>query len=292
MKRSTIAIVGNGYIAGNLKRFLEMYYPNYSVVSYGRQKTNDAVLDLFNPEQFSYEILDSIDYVIFAAAISSPDVCANEYESAYQVNVIGTSSFIEKALMYNCKVIFLSSDAVFGFVKDTVDENSNTFEDTPYGAMKKTVEDQFKSSPNFKALRLSYVISSDDKFSKYLKKCHMDEEIAEVYSPFDRCCITLSELLDTIIYLIKEWKSFSSSFLNVCGNQLISRERIVEEWNLVYKGQLKYKVIEAPTTFFDNRPAILKMNSLYLHNILDSVNETFHKRFENEIITMERMNNR
>ena len=47
------------------------------------------------------------------------------------------------------------------------DESSMTNAKTPYGIMKKTIEDRVKDSSFFKPIRLSYVVSKFDKFSSY-----------------------------------------------------------------------------------------------------------------------------
>mgnify|MGYP003369395617 CR=1 FL=1 len=284
-----IAIVGTGYVGNALKRFLKKTYPEYDIKTYGKNICNDQVIDLNEAEEFDYDVLNQVDYVIFTAAVSSPDICANDYDMSYRINVTGTGHFIENSLNKQCRVIFLSSDAVFGFADTIVDENSKTVSDTVYGGMKKAIEDRFRGNPNFKSLRLSYVISENDKFANYLKNSYEEDTEVEVFSPFSRCCITMKELLEVINYLIVNWYIVPSQFINVCGNELISREQIAFEWNKYYNNKLKIKIVKMPEEFTKNRPAILNMKSLYLNDILHLNHKTLEERLAEVINTEERM---
>ena len=110
-----IAIVGSGgYIAGYLMQRLDKDPKVKSVLKIGKRKESDIILDLEYPENFDYQRLKEIDYIIFTAAISSPDKCASDFNFCWKINVIGTNYFMHKALDYGCRVIFFSSDAVYG----------------------------------------------------------------------------------------------------------------------------------------------------------------------------------
>ena len=110
-----VALVGSsGYIAEFiLERFAEETEIE-SVLKIDRNENADAFIDLSEPEKFDYMVLDSIDYVVFTAAISGPDQCAKEYNTCWRINVTGTSYFVNEAIKRNCRVLFFSSDATFG----------------------------------------------------------------------------------------------------------------------------------------------------------------------------------
>ena len=63
------------------------------------------------------------DVIIFAAAISEPSVVSAQFGKALAVNVESTGEFIETALGKGCKVLFLSSDAVYGDFETGFDES-------------------------------------------------------------------------------------------------------------------------------------------------------------------------
>ena len=57
---------------------------------------------------------------------------------------------------------------------------------------------------------------------------------AEIFHPFYRNCITISEVYNIIIWLLNNWSEFDSSFLNAVGPELVSRVRIADEINRIY----------------------------------------------------------
>lgn len=274
-----IAVVGSsGYIAGYLlKRF-------DNVLKIDKSLEADADLDLEKAEKFDYSVLDNVDYVIFTAAVSGPDMCANEFEKCWNINVTGTEYFIKNAIFHGCKVLFFSSDAAFGDIPGAIyTELSETDAQTPYGRMKKAVEDSFKGNSNFKAIRLSYVVSKNDRFVSYCLKCLNTGETAEIFHPFYRNCITVSDVVNTVEWLVEHWNSFEPQFLNVAGSELVSRVRIADELNRLYDNKLKYVITSPGEDFYKNRPKITQMKSLYLDKFEILENMTFTEKLKKEL---------
>lgn len=58
-----------------------------------------------------------------------------------------------------------------------------------YAAMKREVEQRFSDNASFKAIRLSYVFSPEDKFSRYLAGCAERNEEADLFHPFFRAIV-------------------------------------------------------------------------------------------------------
>lgn len=274
-----IAIIGgSGYIGRALFGKFRKEPAVEQILRIGAGPGEDIFLDLSDPERFDYSVFDRIDQVIFTAAISGPDKCATDFELAWGINVTGTTKVIEEALARKCRVLFLSSDAVFGDIPGEIyTEESPTQANTPYGKMKKAVEDHFKGEDGFKAIRLSYVVSAKDRFVTYCLNCVENNNVAEVYHPFYRNCITLSCVLNTILWLITNWKEYLPWVLNMAGPELVSRVRIADELNRLYHGRLQYEVCHPDNSFFQNRPGITQMESLYLkqYEILDISNFTY-----------------
>lgn len=274
-----IYLVGcNGYIG---KRLYASLKDSYTVRKVDIEA--EYALDLNRPELFDYQVFNN-DLVIITAAISSPDACENDRDKAYRINVVGTSFLIAEALERNCKVLFFSSDAVYGFYDGIVNENTVTVGETAYGSMKKQVEDQFKDNPNFKAIRLSYVFSKDDKYTSYLLSCAENDTVADVYHPFYRNVTTLDDVINTVRWLIVNWNEFESTFLNVCGKEMVSRLRIADEIKRCTKINLRYHVGYPGDAFYKNRPSILEMQSLYIDTIIDS-QESFSQKVKKQFIT-------
>ena len=279
------ALVGSsGYIAEYiLKKFDEI--PDIeSVLKLDRNDKADMYLDLTEVEEFDYSTLDDVDYVVFTAAISGPDQCAKEFETCWKINVTGTSYFIREAIKRNCRVLFFSSDATFGDIPGKIyDEESVTEAYTPYGKMKKAVEDEFKENPLFKAIRLSYVASAKDRFITYCLNCIRNGETADIFHPFYRNVIVISDVVDVVTYFAHYWNEYEPTFLNVAGKELVSRVRIADEVNRFLGGKLKYTISMPGEEFFTNRPKITQMKSLYMQKYGITSDNTFTEKIAKEL---------
>ena len=279
------ALVGSsGYIAEFiLKRFAEESEIE-SVLKLDRNPKSDAYLDLSEAEKFNYSLLDDIDYVVFTAAISGPDKCAQEFDACWKINVTGTNYFIREAIERNCRVLFFSSDAVFGDIPAVIyDEETVTVAETPYGRMKKAVEDEFKESPLFKAIRLSYVASAKDRFYTYCLNCVKNDETADIFHPFYRNVITVSDVVDIVTYFVFHWNDYAPTFLNVAGKELVSRVRMADELNRHLGNKLKYTISMPGEEFFKNRPRITQMKSLYMQKYGIITDDTFTEKIAKEL---------
>lgn len=272
------ALVGSsGYIAEFiLKKFASIPEIEF-VLKIDKTKEADVWLDLLEAEKFDYELLGDIDFIVFTAAISGPDKCADDFDNCWTINVTGTAYFIREAIKRKCRVLFFSSDAVFGDIQGAVyTEESETKAYTPYGRMKKAIEDEFKDEPLFKAIRLSYVVSAKDRFVTYCLNCIKNGDTADIFHPFYRNVIVVSDVVEVVTYFTNHWDEYKQSFLNVAGKELVSRIRIADELNRHLGGRLKYTVSMPGEDFFKNRPRITQMESIYMkkYNIIQEKNFT------------------
>ena len=110
-----IGIVGSdGYIAGYLLSHYQSRDYVEEILCIDMSEKADRFLDLEHPEAFDYDALNNLDYIIFTAAISGPDSCADRFDTCWSINVTGTKYFIKEAVKRQCRILFFSSDAVFG----------------------------------------------------------------------------------------------------------------------------------------------------------------------------------
>lgn len=266
-----IALVGStGYIGKKLYSELSAFLDK-DVIRIDRNRDDKYALDLRCAEKFDFNLLDDIEYLVFTSAVSSPDKCAESYDECRRVNVEGTIFFIEEAIKHNVKTLFFSSDAVYGMDDGhPFTELSELNPITPYGCMKAEVERYFCKSSLFKSLRLSYVISENDKFTKYCIDCYKRGKIAEIYHPFYRNVVSIDIVLEAVKWMISNWDRYKLSTLCVAGNELVSRVRIVDEINRVIRPNLNYCVKNPYEEFYKNRPALTEMTSIYLNKILNT----------------------
>ena len=280
-----IGIVGStGYIAQFLIEHFESCDNINDVVKIDKCDQADLYLDLEKCENFNFDLLEGISYLIFTAAISGPDMCAKEYELCWNINVVGTKRFISEAIKRNVRVLFFSSDAVFGDIDGYIyNENSETNAKTPYGKMKKAIEDEFKQASNFKAIRLSYVASNKDRFVTYCLSCIEKGEVADVFHPFYRNCIVVSDVVKVVDWMVNNWEEYPVFVLDVAGEELVSRVRIADEINRISGGKLKYTITTPDESFYQNRPQITQMESLYLYDMNILKRESFTNKIQREM---------
>jgi nucleoside-diphosphate-sugar epimerase len=224
--------------------------------------SNDLVpFSLDAPCAFDYDKFGPDNVVMLAAAISAPDICAREYDRAWAVNVTGTSKFIEQVMERGARVLFFSSDAVYGERKDVFDEAAASNPVGEYAIMKREVEHRFVGNALFKAVRLSYVFSREDKLSHYLAGCAGRNKEADLFHPFFRAIVHRDDVVEGALALAEQWEEIPEQVINFGGPQVLSRIDFAECLRKVCLHDLRFKVTEPGADFFKNRPRIIAMTS-------------------------------
>lgn len=225
-------------------------------------------LQLDRPEEFDYSVIQASEVVVLTAAISAPDVCAREHERAWAVNVTGTSEFVARVIAQGARVIFLSSDTVYGERNDEFDEHVACNPAGEYAQMKHAVEKRFDREPLFKSIRLSYVFSRADKFTKYLSQCAERGGEADIFHPFYRAVIHRDDVIDGALALAQRWSEFPQQIINFGGPQVLARTEFAQALQASVLQDLRFHVTEPEADFFKNRPRVIRMVSPILGALL------------------------
>lgn len=218
-------------------------------------------LSLDAPAIFNYAKIQPGDVVMLTAAISAPDICAREHDRAWTVNVTGTSSFIQCAIDCGARVVFFSSDTVYGERENDFDETAACNPAGEYAEMKYEVEQRFSGNSAFKAIRLSYVFSREDKFSHYLAGCAERKDEAELFHPFFRAIVHRKDVVEGAMSLALNWDEVPEQVINFGGPQVLSRINFAECLRKAHIHDLRFKVTEPGADFFKNRPRVIAMAS-------------------------------
>lgn len=225
-------------------------------------------LDLVNLSLFSFEQLQRDDVVLMLAAISSPDVCVRQRSLAYSINVSGTIAFIEAAIARGAKVIFFSSDAVYGEQLSPFDESKRTSPVGEYARMKLFVEKRFSEEINFRSVRLSYVFSRWDPFTRYLFDCAEKGLTAEVFPSFARSVVSLDDVISGALSLANDWHKLSERVINFGGPEVLSRAEYAEVLRSTVLPDLRFIEKEPDESFFSSRPRKIAMLSPLMNKVL------------------------
>jgi len=256
----------SGYIGRELLRAAKERFDTVALSSSGRE--GSVALDLLQPEAFDYGQISAGDTAVVTAAISAPDVCANRYDYAYGINVAGTGHFIARVLENGGRVVFYSSDTVYGNKDEPFDETAACAPVGEYAHMKHEVEKRFLGHPGFKVARLSYVFSAEDKFTQYVAKCAAAGDVVDVFAPFGRSVVYRKDVVDATLAMAAAWDAAGTDIVNFCGPECLPRPEFVDILKRTAFPQLKYHVTEPEAAFFVNRPRNINMTSRFLSSIL------------------------
>lgn len=255
-----IFVVGaTGYVGAYLHQSALKITSSVGTSSSGKKDL--LLLRLDAPEYFDYKLISACDVVLLTAAISAPDICAREHDRAWTVNVTGTSSFIQSVIDRGARVVFFSSDTVYGEREDAFDETATCNPAGEYAEMKREVEQRFSGNTSFKVIRLSYVFSREDKFSRYLAGCAERNEEADLFHPFFRAIVHRDDVVEGALTLAKHWDEVREQVINFGGSQVLSRIEFAECLRKVHFHDLRFKVTEPGADFFKNRPRVIAMTS-------------------------------
>ncbi|MCK5504875.1 MAG: SDR family oxidoreductase [Thermodesulfovibrionia bacterium] len=265
MNSAGVYVLGwSGYIGSALvKRILQL---DFSPCLVGRKQESDVIFNLEEPDfSFLSKILTG-DKFVFLSAISSPEVCAKNFEKAFKINVSNTCLLINALLDKGARVLFASSDVVYGFTETPVDENNDINPQFAYAEMKALVENKYKDSEHFLSMRLSYVWSLNDKFTQYLLECYSNETPVEVFHPFIRSVVYLNDVIEFVLCFLRKENGLPT-LVNLAGPAFLSRAEMVEQFSK--SKSLEYIIKRPAEDFFIYRPEQIFMKSIYFENILE-----------------------
>jgi nucleoside-diphosphate-sugar epimerase len=134
--------------------------------------------------------------------------------------------------------------------------------------MKHEVEKRFIGNLQFKAIRLSYVFSREDRFTKYLSGCAKHGEAAEIFHPFYRAIIHRDDVVDGAIALALRWHEYPQPVINFGGPEVLARTEFAQVLKEVVLPDLRFSVTEPDAEFFKNRPRVIRMESPVLASLL------------------------
>jgi len=262
-----IWVIGaSGYVGARLLAAAAAHGQAFGTSSRGGNGLH--ALDLQAVDDFDFGAIAAGDVVIVTAAVSSPDVCANDHAYAHAVNVTGCGEVIARSVSRGARVIFLSSDVVYGPAETPVTEEAPCHPLGVYAAMKRAVEERFWGEAQVRIARLSYVFSADDKFSRYIAGCASRGAAAEVFHPFYRNAIYREDVIAGLLAMAHRWDSCPDGAVNFGGPVAVSRRDIAQSFQRLVFPQLKIDVVEPEPAFFNERPRHIHLDTHRLTTIL------------------------
>jgi nucleoside-diphosphate-sugar epimerase len=205
MKTKVLVVGGHGFLGTKLKM------TDSKVIDFIPLPKNDWSL----PERDS-----KIETVVFLRSISSPTYVHSHPKESKLLNVDQTSKYINECLKLNLRVVFTSSDVIYGDTgNDIVNESALTNPFGLYATQKATVEEQFRDSLNFVSLRLSLITGTGSRLRDILSK----ESKPTIADSFIRSPVNEKHVVNLIQIISGEsiWLS-EHKIINVGGREHIS----------------------------------------------------------------------
>ena len=193
----------------------------------------------------SIEELNENDLVLFLPAMSKPSDCEHNKNECIYINYFQTVNALQIILDNGVKVLFASTDQVYGSSKTKLfSEDSETNPSNFYAYSKLLVEEKFDNYKNFKILRFSQCINGLDSFSTYCKSCISQNKSIEIFQNFIRNIFSTDLLNVFLIELLNKKILFDSlpKIINFGGNIPINRSKFSDfliNFNFIKKKESK-----------------------------------------------------
>jgi len=155
---------------------------------------------------------------LISFAISSPRRCQIESEMSYEVNVTKTNRVIRRVLDRGGRVIFLSSDVVYGSTTKEVDEQAELRPIGNYGRQKALVETTWLGVKGFTAIRTSLNLSGRNEL---VRKIISGDDVVVLENMY-RNLLLASDLGELIYSILKSHEKYLPSVLNAGGTDLVN----------------------------------------------------------------------
>jgi len=259
----------SGYLGKILRgKILLNINSKQNLICVGRSRESDIFLDL---SSLNLSDLKNISFhkdsiFVMLAANSSPTVQSNQILDYIKINYLNTKLLFENLIKQKIKIIFISSDCVYGNTQKVCDELSETNPIGLYGTLKLLIEDFLKHYDLFKVTRLSYVYSSHDSFINYIKDCVIKSREASVYKFLNRNIVCLDDVVEGLCSLVFNFDSINHKLINFSGPENLSREGMVKILRKYIN--FNYRIIDPPTNFFNDRPKKIITESRFFNQLL------------------------
>jgi dTDP-4-dehydrorhamnose reductase len=205
--------------------------------------------------------------ILYLRAISSPYSVALDPIESELINVSRASRYIRDCLKLGYRVIFSSSDTVYGNRLDlAAKESDNVYPFGLYAQQKNKVESLFLTNPKFLSIRFSIVVGDNSKLRKLL----LPGEVIEISHPIFRNPVGVNHVKTLIekITLMENWESeLETNLINCGGDLLISMWELANIEALRLGVKVPLKSIRNPIDLI-SRPEVVNLDSSLAESII------------------------
>ena len=252
-------------------KFCNVFSNQMNILTFGRTLKHDSFFDLEKFESFKnvLQVCDHRTTVLFFSAISSPEYAEKNVNDTIKINYEATCNLIDSLLKNKTKVIFLSSDGIYGANPSICSESEAPRPLGVYAFTKFLVEQRFKDHILFKSVRLSYVLSSEDSFSKYVSDAVHGQLKIEAYGSLRRNIVCINDVLDGLRKLCENFDIVNSQYINFSGYDCLSRYDLAKLLLQIRHNALNMlRQVEPKNEFWQCRAKVIQTKSDYFEKVL------------------------
>lgn len=163
------------------------------------------------------------DYLIHTAAMVNVDLCEEKQEEAKQLNVELTKQLVNLCNEISCKLIFISSDAVFDGENCSLYNEKDTANPINYYGKTKLTAEQFVLEKNQIVVRTNiygFNIQNKNSLGEWICESLKKGEKIGMFTDIDFSPILVNELTEILIQLLERGKR---GLFHVCGTGCITK---------------------------------------------------------------------
>ena len=240
MKKKILIFGGSGLVGSTFinyaKDFFDISY-TYNTNNLKIDNTKSFKIDLLSDNEKIPSIISQInpDVIIHMVAFPSVDFCEQNHELATELHVDTTKKIVEYALLNNSKVIFLSTDAVFGGeLNKKYAEDDITIPVNYYGVTKLNAEKVVLKNSNNIVVRTSVIYGwhTKSRFTNWILDYLKGKKTVDPFTDQFNCPTLVDDLAKSLIKMIKR---------DVCGLFHASGKTCINRYDFAVKLSKKFE---------------------------------------------------
>jgi len=203
---SNVHVIGaNGSIGKVLLKSLET--SKFNVFSYTHNENESEkhiIYDITSDDSEAIKLSENLDIVIILSSNTNVDDCAKYPATSNSINMLGPIRLLKYLSAKNVKVIYFSSDAVFGDGKESFVEEDDAEPLTVYGQQKVVCEEFVKQNfSDYLVLRMSKVIGPySENFLMHQIKALKNDQVIPCFTDQWVSPVFVNDIADFIIKAI------------------------------------------------------------------------------------------
>lgn len=181
-------------------------------------------MDLLDFDKLKTNIINfKPDYLIHTTAMVNVDLCEEEREAAYNLNTKLTEFITDICNEIKCKMVYISTDAVFDGVEDRLYTEKDLANPVNYYGMTKLLGERKVLEYGHTVVRTNiygFNIQNKDSFGEWIYKSLQEDKSLNMFTDIDFSPILVNDLAEVLSIIIE---SEASGLYHICAEGCITK---------------------------------------------------------------------